>query len=97
VWSCQLQTLGERLSHLILQEYTIPGRQITMATKFYAVMPNICGSSVWNFLLDVPSSAYESEVAAMVLEICGHITATPPRYSVRNARTEVPNLCSAEP
>jgi hypothetical protein len=32
------------------QECTNPGWQVTVATKFCTVAPNICGSSVWNLL-----------------------------------------------
>jgi hypothetical protein len=32
------------------QGYTNPGHQIAQETQFCVVTPNICGSSVWNFL-----------------------------------------------
>ena len=34
----------------LCQGCTNPECQIVMATKFYTVKPNICGSSIWNFL-----------------------------------------------
>jgi hypothetical protein len=39
LWSCHLR-LG--------QGCTNPGRQVTLATTFCTVVPNICGFSVWN-------------------------------------------------
>ena len=33
-----------------LQRCTNPGHQVAQVTKFWMVMPNICGSSVWNLL-----------------------------------------------
>ena len=32
------------------QRLTNPGLQVAGATKFFTVVPNICGSSVWKFL-----------------------------------------------
>ena len=32
------------------KEYTNPGQWIAQETQFCVVAPNICGSSVWNFL-----------------------------------------------
>ena len=32
------------------QGYTNPGLQVARATKFFAVAPNVCGSSVWILL-----------------------------------------------
>lgn len=32
------------------KEYTNPGHPIAQKTQFCVVSPNICGSSVWNFL-----------------------------------------------
>ena len=33
-----------------LQRCTNPGHQVGQVTKFWMVVPNICGSSVWNLL-----------------------------------------------
>jgi hypothetical protein len=72
-WSYQLQTLWERLSYSMLQRCINPGRQIATATKFHALVPNICGSSVWNLLLGFPSSAWNFEMAPIVNENCVHV------------------------
>jgi hypothetical protein len=36
--------------HYLDQGYTNPGLQVARATKFFAVAPNVCGSSVWMLL-----------------------------------------------
>jgi hypothetical protein len=33
-----------------MQKRTNPARQVAPATKFYAAVPNICGSLTWNLL-----------------------------------------------
>ena len=40
-----------QINLFLIQGCTNPGRQVAVATKFCAVAPNICGSSVWNLLL----------------------------------------------
>ena len=38
-------------SNVIIKGYTNPKCQVTMATKFWTVVCNICGSSVWNLFM----------------------------------------------
>jgi len=41
---------NSRFKGLIDQMITNPGRQVVGGTKFFTVVPNICGSSEWKFL-----------------------------------------------
>jgi hypothetical protein len=46
-----LRTAGAQIWSLTLcQEGTNPRHQVSVATKFCTVAPNVCGSSVWNLL-----------------------------------------------
>ena len=48
--------------------YTIPGRQVAVATKFCIMVFNVCGSSVWNLVLVTLMGAWNFQVVPRFLE-----------------------------